>query len=150
MCGIAGLTTFNKNQVETDVLESMGQAIFHRGPDAGEVYKDASVGLVHRRLAIIDLSAAGIQPMHSHCGKFVIVFNGEIYNFLEQRALLEQEGYPFKTHTDTEVILALYAKYGEDCVSRLNGMFAFALWDIEAEKLFLARDRMGKAALLPL
>lgn len=147
MCGIAGLTTFNKSQVETDVLESMGQAIFHRGPDAGEVYKDASVGLVHRRLAIIDLSAAGIQPMHSHCGKFVIVFNGEIYNFLEQRALLEQEGYPFKTHTDTEVILALYAKYGEDCVSRLNGMFAFALWDIEAEKLFLARDRMGKKPL---
>ena len=147
MCGIAGLTTFNKAPIETSILKSMGDAMIHRGPDAGETFSDENVGLVHRRLAIIDLSEAGVQPMTSHDGKYVIVFNGEIYNFLEQRAKLEKEGYPFKTHTDTEVILALYAKHGHDCVQHLNGMFAFALWDIAEESLFIARDRMGKKPL---
>ena len=147
MCGIAGLTTFNKAPIETSILKSMGDAMIHRGPDAGETFSDENVGLVHRRLAIIDLSEAGVQPMASHDGKYVIVFNGEIYNFLEQRAKLEKEGYPFKTHTDTEVILALYAKHGHDCVQHLNGMFAFALWDIAEESLFIARDRMGKKPL---
>lgn len=147
MCGIAGLTTFNKAPIETSILKSMGDAMIHRGPDAGETFSDENVGLVHRRLAIIDLSEAGVQPMTSHDGKYVIVFNGEIYNFLEQRAKLEKEGYPFRTHTDTEVILALYAKHGHDCVQHLNGMFAFALWDIAEESLYIARDRMGKKPL---
>lgn len=146
MCGIAGFTTFDQTPATTETLEKMGQAIFHRGPDAGGVFVDDGVGLCHRRLAIIDLSEAGVQPMHSHNERFVIAFNGEIYNFLELREELAGE-YPFRTHTDTEVILALYEKYGESCLEKLNGMFAFALWDKQQQSLFIARDRMGKKPL---
>lgn len=147
MCGIAGLTTFNQATTTQNVLQEMGDVISHRGPDASGTYIDDEIGLVHRRLAIIDLSDAGVQPMHSFDERYVIAFNGEIYNFLEHRKLLESEGYAFKTHSDTEVILALYAKYGVDCLSRLNGMFAFALWDKQEKELFIARDRMGKKPL---
>lgn len=147
MCGIAGFTQFSQPMGSMATLKAMGNAILHRGPDAGGEYLNEHVGLAHRRLSIIDLSAAGNQPMYSHDEQLVIVFNGEIYNFLELRAELEQQGYAFKTHTDTEVILALYHHHGEACLDRLNGMFAFALWDKQQQKLFIARDRIGKKPL---
>lgn len=147
MCGIAGFSQFHTPIGDQSTLQAMGEAIYHRGPDAGREYLEEHVGLSHRRLAIIDLSAAGVQPMHSHDEEYVIAFNGEIYNYLEHREALAAEGYPFKTHTDTEVILALYAKEGVECLQKLNGMFAFALWDKKAQSLFIARDRIGKKPL---
>lgn len=147
MCGIAGFSLFNYLEGDVSTLEAMGQAILHRGPDAGGTYLDESVGLCHRRLSILDLSEAGNQPMYSADGNLVIVFNGEIYNFLELRADLEKEGHQFKSHTDTEVILTLYQKLGERCLAKLNGMFAFAIWDKSAKSLFIARDRLGKKPL---
>lgn len=147
MCGIAGFTQFNQVEGDITTLQAMGNAIYHRGPDAGGEYLDDKVGLSHRRLAILDLSEAGNQPMYSSDEGLVIVFNGEIYNFLELRQELEQEGVTFKTQTDTEVILALYEKEGTACLHKLNGMFAFALWDKQKQELFIARDRMGKKPL---
>ncbi|MEO9945205.1 MAG: asparagine synthase (glutamine-hydrolyzing) [Paraglaciecola sp.] len=147
MCGIAGFTHFLGNMGNTDTLKKMGNSIYHRGPDAGGEYINDHVGLAHRRLAIIDLSEAGVQPMTSHDGKYIIVFNGEIYNYLAIRDELSAAGYPFKTHTDTEVILALYAQEGKEMLSKLNGMFAFALWDTTSEELLIARDRVGKKPL---
>lgn len=147
MCGIAGFTQFFGNMGDKDTLKEMGNSIYHRGPDAGGEYLDDYVGLAHRRLAIIDLSDAGIQPMTSYDGKYIIVFNGEIYNFQAIREELSAKGYPFKTHTDTEVILALYAFEGERMLDKLNGMFAFALWDTTTNKLLIARDRIGKKPL---
>lgn len=147
MCGIAGFTQFNHPMGDVDTLKEMGNAIYHRGPDAGGEYLDEHVGLAHRRLAIIDLSEAGNQPMFSADEQLVIAFNGEIYNFLDLRDALEKQGHTFKTHTDTEVILALYEKEGVDCLEKLNGMFAFALWDKNKQELFIARDRIGKKPL---
>ncbi len=147
MCGIAGFTQFTQAEGTIDTLKAMGNTIYHRGPDAGGEYLDDYVGLAHRRLSIIDLSEAGNQPMFSSDGLLVIAFNGEIYNFLELRKELEQQGYNFKTHTDTEVILALYQQEGEACLEKLNGMFAFALWDKQQQQLFIARDRIGKKPL---
>lgn len=147
MCGIAGLTTFHSTPATAAQLQAMGDVIRHRGPDAGEIYSDNSVGLCHRRLAIIDLSAAGVQPMKSSDERYVIVFNGEIYNYQQHRQKLAEEGYQFRTQTDTEVILALYAKHGVDCLHYLDGMFAFALWDKVQQQLFIARDRIGKKPL---
>ena len=147
MCGIAGFSLFHHQEGGTEALEAMGQAIFHRGPDAGGTYLDESVGLCHRRLSILDLSAAGNQPMFSDDNSLVIVFNGEIYNFQALREQLVEEGYRFHSHTDTEVILALYQRDGVDCLQQLNGMFAFALWDKNKQQLFIARDRLGKKPL---
>jgi len=147
MCGIAGFSQFNTKVGDLKTLQAMGQAIYHRGPDAGSEYLGDNVGLSHRRLAIIDLSDAGIQPMHSHDDKYVITFNGEIYNFQELREELVAKGYPFQSHTDTEVILALYQYEGVDLLQKINGMFAFALWDKEQQSLFIARDRIGKKPL---
>jgi asparagine synthase (glutamine-hydrolysing) len=147
VCGIAGFSLFNHVEGNEASLEKMGNAIFHRGPDAGGTYIDEFVGLCHRRLSIIDLSEAGNQPMFSGCKNLVIVFNGEIYNFLELREELEQQGVAFNSHSDTEVILELYKKEGVDCLKRLNGMFAFALWDKQKDLLFIARDRLGKKPL---
>jgi len=115
----------------------------HRGPDDEGVYADRTCALGHRRLAIIDLSAAGRQPFFSDDGRYVLVYNGEIYNYLELRAELRSRGWHFETETDTEVLLKAYRHYGPDCLSRFNGMFAFALYDTRREQLFLARDRMG-------
>lgn len=147
MCGIAGFSQFNTATGTVETLKSMGEAIYHRGPDAGSEYIDENIGLSHRRLAIIDLSEAGVQPMHSHDDNYVIAFNGEIYNFLSLREELKAKGYPFKSHTDTEVILALYHYEGEDLLNKINGMFAFALWDKTQQRLFMARDRIGKKPL---
>lgn len=145
MCGIAGKIRFDDRAVTTTELEAMGEAIRHRGPDDAGTYCSPSrrVGLSFRRLAIIDLSAKGHQPMGYH-NRYQIVFNGEIYNYREQRDRLEGLGYSFRSHTDTEVILALYAEHGSNCLQYLRGMFAFALYDEHTNTLFCARDRVGK------
>lgn len=147
MCGIAGKFSFRGQPIDQGLLEHMGKLIAHRGPDDVGYYCQGSVGLVHRRLSIIDLSPAGHQPMSTPDGKIWIVFNGEIYNYQELRQPFVDQGYPFRSHSDTEVILALYEKYGEACLQYLRGMFAFALWDTRQEKLFIARDRLGKKPL---
>jgi len=147
MCGIAGFTRFNDPTGDESTLIKMGESIAHRGPDAHGEYLDENIGLCHRRLSIIDLSTAGNQPMLSNDGNLVMVFNGEIYNFIELRAELENRGYQFRTKTDSEVILALYGYEGESCLEKLNGMFAIAIWDRKKQELFLARDRLGKKPL---
>ena len=147
MCGIAGFTRFSEPFGDKALLTAMGDSILHRGPDAHGEYLDADVGLCHRRLSIIDLSSSGNQPMLSADGNLVLVFNGEIYNFQTLRKTAEQQGYRFRTKTDTEVILAMYQLYGPSMVEQLNGMFAIALWDKKQKKLFLARDRLGKKPL---
>lgn len=145
MCGIAGKISLTDTPVSTKAIETMCDAIKHRGPDDSGSYlsSDARVGLGQRRLSIIDLSPLGHQPMR-YLDRYEIVFNGEIYNFQEERTLLEKEGYTFKSQSDTEVILALYDKYQEKCVDHLRGMFALAIYDEEEQTLFAARDRVGK------
>ncbi|MGK2907147.1 MAG: asparagine synthase (glutamine-hydrolyzing) [Desulfuromonadales bacterium] len=147
MCGIAGFFRTCAPYADDSVLKRMGEVIRHRGPDAGGEYLDEQVGLAHRRLSIIDLSPQGNQPMISADGRLVIVFNGEIYNFLELRAELEKAGVSFRSRTDTEVLLALYQRQGNACLKLLNGMFAFAIWDKVDKTLFMARDRIGKKPL---
>ncbi len=148
MCGIAG---FNEAVVTdfdaTGMLQRMGASIAHRGPDAGATYVDDNIGLRHQRLSIIDTSQYGSQPMHSSSGRYITVYNGEIYNFQTLRDELKAEGVQFKGHSDTEVLLALFEREGERCLNRLNGMFAFAIWDKQNKSLFLARDRLGKKPL---
>jgi len=150
VCGLAGFlrtpATPNRD-AHRQWLEHMGQAIVHRGPDAGGVYQDDDIGLAHRRLSILDLSVAGNQPMASATGRYLIVFNGEIYNYRSIKVELEAEGYTFHTGTDTEVLLALFEHKGQSCLDDLNGMFAFAIWDTQSKELFLARDRLGKKPL---
>lgn len=147
MCGIAGFTQFSHRFGDQENLHQMGESMIHRGPDAGGVFEGDNIGLCHRRLSIIDLSESGNQPMISHDGRYVIAFNGEIYNFQPLREDLKNQGYPFKTHTDTEVLLALYAQAGKGILEKINGMFAFAIWDTENNSLFIARDRIGKKPL---
>ena len=145
MCGITGKISFTEKRVSVADIERMNQAIRHRGPDDGGVYlsPDKKVGLGHRRLSIIDLSPLGHQPMR-YMDRYEIVFNGEIYNFEDKRSLLKKEGYVFRSKSDTEVILALYDKYGKECLDHLRGMFSFAIYDEQEETLFCARDRVGK------
>jgi asparagine synthase (glutamine-hydrolysing) len=145
MCGIAGKISLSDTSVSTAAVETMCDALRHRGPDDSGTYlsPDRKVALGHRRLAIIDLSPLGHQPMR-YLDRYEIVFNGEIYNFQEVRASLEKDGYAFKSLSDTEVILALYDKYREKCVNHLRGMFAFAIYDEREQTLFAARDRVGK------
>ena len=142
MCGIAGILRVDGAPAGADLLGAMTSAIAHRGPDGDGFFCDGSVGLGHRRLAIIDL-ATGDQPMATEDGSVVLVFNGEIYNFRELRRELEGRGATFRTTSDTEVILQAYEAWGVDCLPRLRGMFAFALWDRPRRRLFLARDRVG-------
>src|SRR3990172_769354 len=148
MCGIAGKVYFDSRVVTPVQLRQLSEKIFHRGPDDDGVYVggDKKVGLVNRRLAIIDLSKAGHQPM-IYKNRYAITYNGEVYNFQEERRKLEKEGYVFKSNTDTEVILALYDKYGVSFLKRLRGMFAFAIYDDKEKTLFIARDRIGKKPL---
>ncbi len=143
MCGIAGIFDISgKREINPNVLNSMNQVQFHRGPDEGGTYIDKGVGLAHRRLSIIDLSS-GQQPLFNHDRSVCIVFNGEIYNFQELNLRLKARGYIFKTHSDTETIVHAWEEWGEQCVEHLRGMFAFAIWDEHKEQLFLARDRLG-------
>jgi asparagine synthase (glutamine-hydrolysing) len=146
MCGIAGILSWER-AVDASVLGTMTDRLAHRGPDAGGVWTDGPIGLGHRRLSIIDTSAANNQPLWDAASELVIAFNGEIYNFAELRRELMDLGATFRTHGDTEVILAAYRYWGEGCVERLNGMFAFALWDTRRRQLFLARDRLGEKPL---
>lgn len=143
MCGIAGIFNFNGEPVSPVFLRRMTDAIAHRGPDGEGFYTDSFIGLGHRRLAIIDLSPAGHQPMITEDRQFALTYNGEVYNFQELRAELESLGYKFRSRTDTEVVLYAYVEWGAECVKRFNGMFAFAIWDRSRQELFLARDRYG-------
>lgn len=143
MCGIAGLIDLSGQPVSPVILKRMTDAIAHRGPDGEGQWIEGPVGLGHRRLAIIDLSPAGQQPMISADHRYVISYNGEIYNYRELRAELEAAGYWFRSRTDTEVALHALAHWGTDALLRFNGMFAFALWDRREQHLLLARDRYG-------
>ena len=143
MCGIAGIYYFDDmRRAEREMLVTMRDTMAHRGPDDQGIYLDKNIGLVHRRLSIIGVET-GAQPMSNSDESLCIVYNGEMYNYLEKRRDLERRGYKFRTDSDTEVILHLYDEYGEDCVDHMNGMFAFAIWDRRSRKVFLARDRLG-------
>ena len=143
MCGIAGIFNLNGEPVSPVLIRGMTDAIAHRGPDGEGFYIDSFIGLGHRRLAIIDLSPAGHQPMISPNGEYALTYNGEVYNFQELRAELESLGHAFRSRSDTEVVLRSYIHWGRECVHRFNGMFALAIWDKTRQELFLARDRYG-------
>lgn len=144
MCGIVALYSAEPGRIEPRLLEAMRDVMEHRGPDDAGAFCDEHVGLGHRRLSIQDLSPAGHQPMTDASGRLWVCYNGEIYNFPELRRDLESKGYPFRTQCDTEVLLALYAMEGEEAMARrLNGIFAFVLWDQERRRLVLVRDRLG-------
>ena len=143
MCGIAGLIHRDGQPVSPAVLQRMTDAVAHRGPDGEGHWIEGPVGLGHRRLAIIDLSPAGQQPMVSADHRYVLSYNGEIYNFRELKAELEALGYWFRSRTDSEVVLYALAEWGTDALLRFNGMFALALWDRREKRLLLARDRYG-------
>jgi len=143
MCGISGIVYHDRHRpVILDDLKRMCNTLVHRGPDDEGFFVDQNVGLGMRRLNVIDL-ATGHQPISNEDGRLWIVFNGEIYNYPELRKELEEKGHRFSTNTDTETIVHAYEEYGEHCVTKLNGMFAFAIWDCRKQKLLLARDRLG-------
>jgi asparagine synthase (glutamine-hydrolysing) len=142
MCGICGIFDLSGKPINRDILTRLNSVIRHRGPDGEGELVDHEVGLGHRRLSIIDVGGGG-QPIGNEDGKVQVVFNGEIYNFIELRNELENLGHQFKTQSDTEVIVHAYEQWGSACVNRFNGMFAFALWDAQKRELFLARDHLG-------
>lgn len=142
VCGLAGVVDFGC-QVESGEAARMASLLAHRGPDDCDEWCEPGVALAHRRLAILDLSPDGRQPMADERGRYRILHNGEIYNYLELRQELEAHGHRFRTQTDTEVIIAAYDQWGRSCVKRFNGMWAFAIWDRERRELFCARDRFG-------
>jgi len=148
MCGISGLINFDNIKVnDVEAVKHINDAITHRGPDTEGIYKNDSIIFAHRRLSIIDLSDESNQPMHDDTGNICLVFNGEIYNFQDLREELEQH-YTFNTdHSDTETIIYAYRKWGIDCLEKFVGMFAFALYDKNLNKVFLCRDRLGKKPL---
>ena len=143
MCGIAGILNLDQAPASPVLLKRMTDAQVHRGPDSEGQYIDGSLGLGHRRLSIIDLSPAGHQPMMSDDGRFVISYNGEVYNFAELRVELEALGHHFRSRSDTEVVLKALAQWDVGALDKFNGMFAFALWDRRERELLLARDRYG-------
>ena len=146
MCGINGIVTKagirGENVLRDDVL-AMNRAILHRGPDGTGCFAEDCAALGHVRLAILDLSADGAQPMYNESGSLVLVFNGEIYNYIELRAELLAKGHGFRSRSDTEVILHAFEEWGEDCVKRFNGMWAFGIWNRVTQRLFVSRDRLG-------
>jgi len=147
VCGITGVYAYGQIEptITKDLLRTMADTMVHRGPDGAGTYlsPDHRLGFGFRRLSIIDLSAAGNQPMPNEDGTVWIVFNGEIYNHGAHRERLEAQGHVYRSRTDTETVIHLYEEYGEECVHYLRGMFAFAIWDQEKRRLFLARDRIG-------
>ena len=143
MCGIFG----NIGSIPEQIAARCTDALFRRGPDGRGIWRGNGVTLGHRRLSILDLSDRGAQPMSYADGRYWITYNGEIYNFLELRADLEKKGHKFHSDSDTEVILAAFAEWGEECLQRFNGMWAFAIWDEQKRRLFLSRDRFGKKPL---
>jgi asparagine synthase (glutamine-hydrolysing) len=141
MCGIAGILKYNNSRAGKEAIHLMTDAIAHRGPDSDGFYYGEELAFGHRRLAIIDLSSAANQPFTDNSGRYVMVFNGEMYNYQEVRSAIPD--YTFQTNSDTEVLLAAYIKWGPGCISRFRGMFTFAIWDQLEKELFVARDRMG-------
>ncbi len=143
MCGIAGIVSLSKSLDERkNTLHKMLQVQAHRGPDAQQDWHDTACSFGHNRLSIIDLSDEANQPMHSHCGRYVVVFNGEIYNYIEIKNELKNH-FLFTTQSDTEVLLSAYIHWGKSFLDKLNGMFSIAIWDKNEQKLFIARDRFG-------
>ena len=144
MCGVVGIYRFcDGRNVNAEEITRMSNTFPYRGPDDSGVFCENNLGLGHRRLSIIDTSSRSKQPMESNNGDLVITYNGEVFNYVELKQSLEQEGVKFRTGSDTEVIIEMYRKFGEACVEKMIGMFAFAVWDRRQQKLFLARDRMG-------
>ena len=143
MCGIVGIVSLDpRTEVDPARVAAMRDVLHHRGPDGAGLFVDGPVGLGHRRLSIVDV-AGGHQPMSNEDGRAWIVFNGEIYNHAALRPALEAKGHLYRSRSDTETILHLYEEEGPRCVERLQGMFAFALWDRARGRLLLARDRLG-------
>ncbi|MCH7841070.1 MAG: asparagine synthase (glutamine-hydrolyzing), partial [Planctomycetes bacterium] len=144
MCGICGICLDDpRARVDSAVIDAMSSSLAHRGPDGNGTFLDGPVGLGHRRLSIIDLNR-GDQPMHNEDRTIALIFNGEIYNYIELRKSLIERGHRFSSDADTEVLVHLYEDYGDQCVEHLRGMFAFAIWDGRRKRLFAARDRMGE------
>lgn len=143
MCGIVGIIKLNKQKVQQEELRQFRDAIKHRGPNGYGEFFDGPIAFGHRRLSVLDVSDLGAQPMSYADGRYTIVYNGEVYNFLELRSELKTYGYSFVSDSDTEVILAAYDKWGKDCLLKFNGMWAFVIWDRKEQKLFFARDRYG-------
>lgn len=143
MCGICGIFNLDGEPIPHRYIKSMTDAMAHRGPDDEGHYIDVNIAMGHRRLAILDLTSEGHQPILTHDRQYVLSYNGEVYNFKELRAELESLGHQFRSRSDSEVVLHAYAQWGSDCVERFNGMFAFAIWDRNKQELFLARDRYG-------
>ena len=143
MCGVAGLIHLNGGRVSQLMLKRMTDSIAHRGPDGEGYWFEENVGIGHRRLAIIDLSSDANQPMISNSKRYVLSYNGEIYNYREIRAELETKNIRFRSNSDTEVVVEALAFWGPDALIKFNGMFALALWDREEKSLLLARDRYG-------
>ncbi len=141
MCGINGIYRFSGQSYPKDMMAKMNEVIIHRGPDSGDIFVDDYVQLGHRRLSIIDTDSRSDQPFHSPDGRYVLIFNGEIYNYKKLKALLTD--YNFLTDSDTEVVLAAFIKWGEHCIKHFNGMFSFAIWDTLNKTMFIARDRLG-------
>ncbi len=148
MCGIAGIISINPENLSKERLKNMTDSIAHRGPDGEGFWINTSnqAGFGHRRLAIIDLSGQAAQPMH-YAGRYSVIHNGEIYNYIELREELQKKGYSFRTESDTEVILAAYDCYKQECLQYFDGMFSFAIWDEKEQTLFCARDRFGEKPL---
>ena len=145
MCGISGFLNRDRQRpADEELLRRMTDVIAHRGPDGSGLFVQGPVALGHRRLSIIDLSANGAQPMHNEDGAITITFNGEIYNYLGLRDELIARGHVFRSRCDTEVLVHGYEEWGDALPERLAGMFAFAIWDARRERLFIARDRLGK------
>jgi asparagine synthase (glutamine-hydrolysing) len=146
MCGIAGI--YGDVQDREDVVRRMLSVLQHRGPDGTRIADEGPAVLGHHRLSIIDLSDAASQPMEDAQARYVITYNGEVFNYVELREELERDGYVFRTTSDTEVLLAAFATWGDECLERLNGMFAFAIYDRATAELFCARDRLGVKPLV--
>ena len=143
MCGIAGIVNLNGKPVSGRILKKMTKALIHRGPDGEGHWIEENIGIGHRRLAILDLSKSGDQPMVSNNKRYIISYNGEIYNYLDLKKKLVKKGFTFKSRTDTEVILNSFIEFGPSCVNTFNGMFAYVIWDRQKKELHLARDRYG-------
>jgi asparagine synthase (glutamine-hydrolysing) len=145
MCGITGIWNFDGNDIPKEKLKSFNDSLSHRGPDGDGLYIDSvsHIGLGHRRLSILDLSERGAQPMSYLNGRYQIVYNGEVFNFIELKNELLALGYTFASDTDTEVIIAAYDAWGTSALLKMNGMWAFAIWDMQKKELFIARDRFG-------
>src|SRR5262245_34484373 len=143
MCGLVGMMTFRGEKVNPSTIDRMANALRHRGPDDAGNFVQGPVGLGFRRLSILDLSPSGHQPMMSQDGRYVLVYNGEIYNYVELRQELAQLGYTFRSSGDTEVLLCAYAAWGKNCLPKLNGMWAFLIYDTLTGVLFGSRDRFG-------